>query len=82
MRRTKGNVHDFYCLNCGRASLPIFRRESLQHERHHRKKLYCPWCKMTLNHVECRTYDETIEFKENFEAGLYIDEAKESIEHG
>lgn len=75
-------IHDFYCINCGQRSLPIVRRRSLQHEKFHRKKLYCPWCKMTVNHIECKNDEEAYEFKQAFKNGEYIQEAAESIEHG
>lgn len=79
MRYAKTVTSDFYCLRCGRPGIPIARRESLQHEAHHRKKLYCPWCKLTVNHIECRTFAEIEEFKENFSKGVYKDEAEESL---
>ena len=72
-------VHDFYCINCGRRGIPLPRKIGHQHGKYHRKSLYCPYCKMTLNHIEVRTEDERIEFLENFEKGLYKDEAEESI---
>lgn len=75
-------IHDFYCINCGQRGLPIVRRHSLQHEKFHRKKLYCPWCKMTVNHIECRNDEEAFEFKQAFENGEYAEEAEESLRHG
>ena len=72
---------DFYCMNCGCKGLPIQRNLGQQRERMHRKKLYCFHCKAEVNHVECRSYDEVIEFKENYEKGAYIDEAKASLDY-
>lgn len=75
----KYEEHKFYCLNCGRASIPIQRQKGHQYKSLHRKKLYCPYCKITVNHIECRTLDDEKEFLENFKNGVYTDEAAESI---
>ena len=72
---------DFYCLNCGQKNMPIFRNPGRMRERGHRKRLYCPWCKQEVNHVECRTQQEIDQFKEDFEAGLFVEEAEESIKY-
>ena len=71
--------HDFYCINCGKKSIPLSRKKGFQRNKFHRKKLYCPFCKEEVNHVECRTYEEREKFLEDFAKGAYIDEAKESI---
>ena len=71
--------HKFFCLNCGRPGIPIRRKLGQQHEAFHRKKLYCPWCKVTINHIECRNDEEVQEFLERFQKGEYQDEAKESL---
>lgn len=73
------NRSDFYCLNCGR-SVSIQRRKCAQKTSGHRKKLYCPWCKNTLNMIECRSPADVEEFKEKFAAGEFAEEAKASIE--
>lgn len=72
-------INSFYCMNCGKKTdLP--RKISAQKGKFHRKKLYCPWCRSMVNHIECRTQDEIDEFRENYEAGVYIEEALESLE--
>lgn len=73
--------HDFYCIKCGKKGIPLARKKGLQHERMHRKKLYCLFCKEEVNHIECRTFADVEEFKENFEKGVYKDEAEESISY-
>lgn len=73
-------IHDFYCILCGRRGIPLARRVGHQYSKFHRKKLYCPYCKKEVNHIECRTPEEIQEFKENFEKGVYEDEAKESLD--
>ena len=58
------------------------RKQGFQHERMHRKKLYCMFCKEEVNHVECKSLEDVEEFKKNFENGVYLDEAEESVSHG
>jgi hypothetical protein len=45
----------------------------------HRKKLYCPWCRIEVNHIEIKNQWELEEFKENFDNGVYNDECEESV---
>ena len=73
-------IHDFYCLNCGKKSIPLSRKSGHQHARNHRKKLYCPWCKTEVNHIECKNSSDIEKFKKNFEEGLYKEEAQKSID--
>ena len=71
--------HQFYCLACGAKGLPILRKQGQLKGKFHRKKLYCPTCKNTVNHIECRTMEEVEIFKQEFKQGVYEDEAKESL---
>lgn len=80
-RNNKFVMNDFYCMNCGAKNLALPRRDSHQHERFHRKKMYCFHCKQEVNHIECKTYEDVLEFRENFENGVYADEAKDSISY-
>lgn len=73
--------HSFYCIKCGNKGIPLMRRQSLQHEKMHRKKLYCLHCKEEVNHIECKDLEEVEIFKTNFKNGVYINEAEESISH-
>lgn len=65
---------NFYCLNCGRKGIPIQRPSSRKRERFHRKKLYCTSCKITCNHVECKSDEDVREFLEAFEEGAFQEE--------
>lgn len=73
--------HSFYCIKCGNKGIPLMRRQSLQHEKMHRKKLYCLYCKEEVNHIECKDLEEVEAFKLNFKNGVYINEAEESVSH-
>ena len=71
--------HSFYCMKCGNKGLDIPRRVSHKHGKHHRKKLWCIYCKQEVNHIECKTLQDVEEFKEKFAAGEYKEEAMESL---
>ena len=79
----KGRIveHSFYCIQCGKKGIPLARQVGHQRSSFHRKKLYCVYCKQEVNHVECRNYEEVEKFKEDFENGVFEDEAKESISY-
>lgn len=70
---------NYYCLNCGKKNIPIFRKRGRERETGHRKKMYCPYCKKEVNHIECKTLDDLAQFKSDFEKGLFIDEVEDSI---
>lgn len=72
-------THRFFCLHCGQEGVPLARKQGHKHGKFHRKKLYCYHCKMDVNHIECKSDEETYEFKINFENGEYVDEAEESL---
>lgn len=74
-------TNDFYCINCGAKGIPIPRAGNKLKLKGHRKKMYCPNCRHDTNHVECRNMYEVNEFLENFKNGVYIEEAKETLEH-
>ena len=62
-------------------AMELFRKRGFQHERFHRKKLYCPYCKLELNCIECKNDEDVYEFKENFEKGVYENEVKDSLHY-
>ena len=80
-RNGKMIINDFYCMNCGHKNMSLSRRNSHQHGRFHRKKMYCVFCKQEVNHIECKSYEDVLEFKENFENGVYKDEAQDSLSY-
>lgn len=73
--------HSFYCLNCGKKGIPVWRGRNHLYGKEHRKALYCPYCKITVNHMEIRNLEEEFQFKNNFAKGLYKEEAKKSISY-
>ena len=79
MAKSKYVSHDFYCLNCGHKSIPIMRNRGHAHANKHRKKLYCPFCKTEVNHIEVKTLEEKDWFLEEFKKGSFKEEAEISI---
>lgn len=77
----KYESHSFYCLNCGKKGIPLLRDRSHFHSKNHRKVLYCPFCNETVNHLEVTNMEEAEKFKEDFENGVYKDEAAQSISY-
>lgn len=73
--------HSFWCINCGNRALPLLRPNSRKKEKFHRKKLYCYHCKQEVNCIECESDEEIYEFKQLFENGEFIQEAKECLEY-
>lgn len=80
MRKGKVEYNDFYCLNCGQP-ITLPRKSGHQYLSGHRKVLYCPFCRETVNHVECKTPEDVAEFRKNFELGVYKDEAEDSVSY-
>lgn len=76
-RGWKFELHDFYCINCGERTMTLPRNVAKKKEKFHRKKLYCPTCKITINQIECRNEWEAWEFKRDFEEGVYKDECEQ-----
>lgn len=76
----KIDIHDFYCLNCGKRGLPVVRPQAHRREQFHRKKLYCAYCGLTVNHIEVKSDEEAYEFRQAFENGEFQEEARISIE--
>ena len=80
-RKQRVELHDFYCLKCGNKGIGVFRNMGFQRERFHRKRLYCPFCKEEVNHIECKTYEEVQIFRDAVERGEFKDEAEESVSY-
>lgn len=72
---------DFYCINCGSKSIPLARAGNKRRGKDHRKNMYCPRCKHTINHIECRNEDEVNQFLEDYKNGVYKDEAEAELQY-
>lgn len=77
--REQKTISDFYCINCGKKGIPVWRKRARLREPGHRKALYCTNCKRTINHVEIRTENELMRFLEDFANGKYREEAELSL---
>lgn len=80
-KRCKTELHSFYCINCGKKSMELHRKVGFQHGKDHRKKMWCPWCKAEINHIETRNLDEEFKFREAFNNGSFTEEAQESLDY-
>lgn len=79
-KKVKVEYTNLYCLNCGKPT-PIPRKIGHRYPAGHRKVLYCPFCKETVNHIGCRTYAEIVDFQERFNKGEFVNESQESIDY-
>lgn len=61
--------------------MPIPRSYGRMKEKGHRKVLYCPHCGKVVNSIECRNPREVEQFKKDYAAGTFQEEAAQSIEH-
>lgn len=77
----KGFVEvSFYCLNCGKKNpMPVQKMKGRLNKSGHRKRLYCINCREEVNNIYLATEKDVEKFKEDFAAGVYQDEAAESI---
>ena len=73
--------HDFYCINCGHKGIPITRQSGHKRGTGHRKLLYCPFCKHTVNHIEVSNEFEAKEFMEAFLNGAFAEEAALELQY-
>lgn len=82
VRRTNVQFNDFYCLNCGKKSFSLPRKTCHQHEQFHRKKLYCPNCRIVCNSIEIKTENDRWQFLEDYQNGVYNNEKEDIIYYG
>ena len=75
----KFETHDFYCLKCANKTIPVARKLAKKREKFHRKKLWCPHCKMEINCVEITNQEEKEHFMEAYNNGDFRQEAEDSI---
>lgn len=73
-------IHDFYCIRCGKRGIPIARQSNALRAKNHMKKLYCIHCGGYVNHIECRNEDDVRRFKTRFENGEFVEQAEISFE--
>jgi len=69
-------MSDFYCVHCGKAGLPVWRRKGGARKDGHLKTLFCIFCGKETNHVECKpnTPYNYEDFKLEFEYGNFTEE--------
>ena len=81
--RKNTTISKFYCTQCGKPQY-LARKQSLQKEQGHLKKLHCPFCGLQCNHYEVREHDFDFDYEsfmkrvENKEFPLENDNKKET----
>lgn len=65
----------FFCTECGKEGIPVWRKKGQERKSGHLKKLYCRYCKKEINHVEIKdgidyAYED---FLEEYQSGRFID---------
>ena len=69
----KMKQHSFMCIQCGKLAMTLPRPVGHQHKAGHRKRLYCPHCRMEINCVECKNDEDIFYFEYSiFSPSLYI----------
>ena len=69
-------MSEFYCTQCGKKGIPVYRKKGQERKAGHLKKLYCLYCNMETNHVEIKDNDNNYtyqNFREEFEAGRFTE---------
>ena len=61
----------FFCTQCGKRGIPIPRSKNHLREKGHLKRLYCPYCRRVVNHVELSAKYTEEDFRKEFEAGSF-----------
>lgn len=61
--------HRFFCTQCGKEGLSVWRNSATQRGKGHLKKLYCIYCKAEKNHYECYNEKDIVKFRMKFERG-------------
>lgn len=74
------DYHSFMCIKCGKMVYSLPRKLSRQYKRGHMKKLYCPYCKLEINCVECFDDNDIVNFKIKFNNGEYEEEKNKSLD--
>ena len=75
-------IHDFYCLKCGQRSMSLPRKRCHLYGKFHLKSLYCPKCRIVVNHIEVRDQFEKEEFINDFKEGVYEQALQDSLSYG
>ena len=84
MGRRNVVMSEFYCTQCGRRGLPVWRRTGNEREAGHLKKLYCLTCGKQTNHAECKenTHYQFEDFKIEYEYGNFTTEGIRKQKYG
>lgn len=77
-------MSEFYCTQCGRKGIPVWRRMGNEREAGHLKKLFCLTCQRETNHAECKPFTkyQYEDFKTEWEYDNFTPEGKRKQTYG
>lgn len=83
-RRNVGKMSEFYCTQCGKRGIPVWRKVGSEREAGHLKKLWCIYCNKETNHVECKpfTHYEYEDFLTEFEYKNFTETGERKQSYG
>ena len=84
MSKHNAVMSEFYCTQCGRKGLPIWRKTGAEREGGHLKKIFCLNCQQETNHVECKPFTKYSyeDFKIEYEYANFNDAGKRVRTYG
>ena len=85
MSINKMTFNEFYCTQCGRRNFDLPRKRGREREPGHLKKIFCPQCKDTVNHVEVKQYAQNytyFDFVTEYEYGNFDADGKRIRQYG
>jgi hypothetical protein len=77
-------MSEFYCTQCSRRGIPIWRKGGRGRPAGHLKKLWCLYCGEETNHVECKenTHYTFEDFKIEYEYDNFTKEGTRKQTYG
>ena len=72
-------ISKFYCIQCGKEGMPIFRRGNQRREKGHLKKLYCLNCQKEVNHAEIANGYTYEDFLKEFNEGNFDENGNRTV---
>ena len=81
----KLNIHDFYCTQCGKKTLPVPRKLGQLREAGHLKKLFCCYCGKENNCVEVNPMSSKYTYEDflfEFDNGNFNEDGTRKMKYG
>ena len=85
MSISKVSFNEFYCTQCGKRNFILPRKKGREREPGHLKKIFCPHCRETVNHVEVKQYAQNytyFDFVAEYEYGNFDTSGNRIMKYG